>query len=478
MADAQLEKTIAKIEISGNKDYHFEATGEVLKFDGFLKVYRESKEEEDDEEAKGILPPLSIGQNLDLKIARATQRFTKPPARYTEAGLVKKLEELGIGRPSTYAPTISKIMEEDRGYIIKENRPGVERKYTELTLSENQIGEHQLSEMAGAISNRLIPTDLGMIVTDFLQEHFDDIMDYRFTANIEEQFDEIADGNRKWKEMLGDFYEPFHKDVEETLEQAKRATGQRELGKDEATGYTVAARMTRFGPVIQIGLREEVGEEEKPRFANLNPGQSIETITFDEAMELFKLPRALGEYEGSEVSVNNGRYGPYVKYGDAFVSLGRNADPMQITLDEAIELIKEKQKEDAPIYTYQEKPVTKGKGRFGPFIKWDGMFINIPKRYDPEDLNEQQIVELIEQKIEKEANRYIQKWEKEKIAIENGRWGPFIRFKRKSVKLPKNAEGKKMTSEEAANLSLEDVKKAIEAEIPNAFPKRKKKAVK
>lgn len=478
MAEARLEKTIVSIEISTQPDRQLRAEGEVLKFDGFLKMYMESTDDEEEDEVKGMLPPLSVGQALELNNMEVSQRFTRPPARFTEASLVKRLEELGIGRPSTYAPTISKIMEEARGYVKKESRPGTERSYKVLKLDNNKISEEVKSEITGATSNRLYPTDMGMIVTDFLDKHFPEIMDYSFTADIEKKFDEIADGHMIWNKMIDSFYDEFKDTVVETMEQAGRERGRRELGTDPESGHTVLVQMTRFGPVVQIGTKEEMGEDEKPRFANLQLGQSIETITYDEAMELFKLPREIGSWEGKEMMVNNGRYGPYVKWGDMFVSLPRGADPMEIGFDECVELVKAKLKENAPIYEYKGKPVTKGKGRFGPYIKWNDMFINIPKKHDPDDLSTDIIEELIEAKITKEANRYIKRWEDDKIAIENGRWGPFIRFGKKSVKLPKT-DGKYPPVEELKAMDIEDVKKLIEAEIPNAFKKKTtKKAAK
>ncbi|MBT8189648.1 MAG: type I DNA topoisomerase [Bacteroidia bacterium] len=457
MADAELEKTTVTIQSDANAN--FEAKGEVLKFDGFLKVYMESKDDSEDEDAKGILPPLSVGQKLDLDNIQAIERFTRPPSRYTEASLVKKLEELGIGRPSTYAPTITKIMEKERGYVTKESREGVERKYNVITLQNDEISSVQESEMTGATSNRLYPSDLGMLVSDFLSEHFNEIMTYSFTADIEDKLDQIASGKEEWHKMIEDFYGPFHETVEKTIAEAQRVKGRRELGKDPETGHTLLAQMTRFGPVVQIGTKEEVGEEGKPRFANLKPGQSIETIEFDEAMELFKLPITLGDYDGLEVIVNAGRFGPYVKHNEKFISLGRSADPMTVTMEQAIELIEAKKKEDAPIGTYKGHEITKGKGRFGPFLKWNELFINIPKRIDPETIKMEEAFELIEAKIEKEANRYIQQWTDEKIALENGRWGPFIRFKKKSFKLPKKDDGEKWTSEELKETPLDQVKK-------------------
>jgi len=461
MANAKLEKTNVDISISTASDRTLKATGEVLKFDGFLKVYMESTDEDEQEDAKGILPPLNVGQQLDLEVLKATQRFTRPPARYTEAGLVKKLEELGIGRPSTYAPTISKIMEEARGYVVKEKREGTPRDYKELTLSKTgELTDKVLTEMTGAISNRLVPTDIGKIVTDFLSEHFDEIMNYGFTADIEEKFDKIADGKAKWRDMLKEFYSPFHKDVEETLENAERAKGQRILGTDPKSGHQVFVNLTRFGPVIQIGTREEVGEESKPRFANLRPGQSMETINYDEAMELFKLPKTVGQFEDKDVEIGAGRFGPYVKFEEKFVSIPKGRDPLEVTLEEAIELIEQKRKEDAPIAEFDGLPVSKGKGRFGPFLKWNGMFINVNKKYDFDNLSPEDINTLVAAKKEKEANRYIKQWPKEKIALENGRWGPFIRVKKKSVKIPKE-KGEKLDPEVLKEWTLEDVKKII-----------------
>ena len=461
MADAKLEKTQVDIEISGNSNMLLLAEGEVLKFDGFLKVYLESKDDDNGEEAKGMLPPLSIGQVLELDHLKAEQKFTRPLARFTEAMLVKKLEELGIGRPSTYAPTISKIMEEGRGYVVKESRAGVERAYQVITLRDGEVTQQTNTEVTGATTNRLYPTDMGMVVSDFLEEHFEQVMNYGFTADIEKQFDQIAKGDFDWKKMISDFYGPFHEEVETTLENADRATGERVLGQDENTGKTILVRMSRFGPVVQIGAMDELEEDEKPRYANLRPGQSLETIELSEALELFQLPKILGDYDGKEVSIGAGRYGPYVKYNSGFISLPRGEDPLSVSLDRAIELIEEKKKSEAPFGYYEDKPITKGKGRFGPFLKWNDMFVNIPRRIDPETISLEQSIELIKAKAEKEANRYIHQWPDEKISVENGRWGPFIRFKKKSISFPK-VDGKKMDAETAKSLTLEDVKKIIE----------------
>jgi DNA topoisomerase-1 len=471
MADAELEKTIAKIDISTNQE-ELTATGEVIKFDGFLKIYMESRDDDDDDNnEEGRLPDLQIGQQLDFKEMLATERFTRPAARYTEASLVKKLEELGIGRPSTYAPTISTIMK--RNYVEKREREGIQREYRILKLANDKIQQIKETETTGADKGKLFPTDLGLVVTDFLQKHFDDVMDYGFTASIEEEFDKIAEGKMKWNKMVGSFYKPFHKDVEHTLENAERAVGERTLGKDPETGKPVTARMGRYGPMVQLGIADD---EEKPKFAKLKATQSIETITLDEALELFKLGAPLGEYEGQEISVNVGRYGPYVKMGDQFISIPRGEDLSAVDLERAIELIKEKQQADAPVAMYNEKPVTKGKGRFGPFIKWEGMFINVPRRYNFDNLSQHDINELIEAKVAKEANRYIQNWPEEKISIENGRWGPYIKFGKKMLKPGKKADDTKYTAEELATVSLEEVKKMIQVQLPGAFDKKTKKA--
>lgn len=471
MSEAEIEKTVVKIDISTMRDKQLEAVGEVLKFDGFLKVYLESTDDDEDEDTKGMLPPLRLQQSLDLNQMEATESFTRPAGRYTEASLVKKLEELGIGRPSTYAPTISKIMEEERGYVTKESREGTLRNFQQLTLKNGKIETKTKSEITGTTKNCLYPSDLGMVVSDFLSEHFSKIMDYSFTANVEDELDKIATEGLEWKNMLKKFYGPFHDSVENTMENAERAKGKRELGKDPISGYTVIAQMTRFGPVIQIGDREEVKEGEKPRFANMKPGQSMETITFEEAMELFKLPRVVGIVQGEEVLVNTGRYGPYVKMGEMFVNLPRNLDPMTITLDEAKVLIDAKLDENAPIGQYQNLPITKGKGRFGPFIKWNNLYINIPVRFKLETINESQAKELIEAKVEKEANRYIQNWPAEKISIENGRWGAYLKFGKNNLKIPK-IDGQKIEDEYLQTVPLDIVKTWIESEIPDAFKKK------
>jgi DNA topoisomerase-1 len=471
MADAQLERTIAKISVSTQPD-PLTATGEVLRFDGFLKVYTEGRDEEDGEEAnEGMLPPLAIGQEPAFQEMIATQRFTRPQPRYTEASLVKKLEELGIGRPSTYAPTISTIQQ--RGYVERKDRDGNKREYEVLVLKKDEISQRKESENVGAERQKLFPTDLGMVVTDFLAENFEKVMDYNFTARIEEEFDEIAAGRQQWNTMIANFYTPFHEQVNQTMEHAGRVKGEHELGMDPTSGKPVVARLGRFGPMIQIGTTED---EEKPRFATLKPNQSIETITLDEALDLFKLPFSLEPYEDKEVVVGAGRFGPYVKWGEQFISIPKGEDPLNVDRARAIELISEKQQADAPIGHYNGEPITKGKGRFGPFIKFGDLFINVPRAYDFDHLSQKDMNELIEKKLEKESNRFIKQWEAEKISIENGRWGPFIRFAKKMLKIDKKEDGARYTAEEAADLSLDEVKKMIVAQLPTAFDKKTKKA--
>lgn len=482
MAEAAFEKTTAKIDISTRKE-DFVANGEVMKFDGFLKVYIESTDEEEqeinleDDSENSILPPLNKGQKLSLREMNATERYSRPPARYTEASLVKKLEELGIGRPSTYAPTISTI--QNRGYVLKEEREGKKRNFQVINLKNGKIFSDVRTENTGAEKNKLFPTDIGAVVNDFLVEHFKGIVDFNFTASVEKEFDEIAQGMKNWTEMLRSFYNPFHAEVETTLQNANRASGERDLGVDPESGKKISVRIGRFGPFVQIGESAESEENEKPKYASLRAGQMIETITLSEALELFKLPFQLESYEGKEVSVGLGRFGPYIKWGESFISLPKGEDPLSVNMDRAVEIINEKNLADAPIAHFQGLGVTKGKGRFGPFIKWNNLFINVPARYNFDKLGQQEIEELISKKIEKESNRFIQQWEAEKIAIENGRWGAFIRFGKLMLKLGKNPEtNDKFTAEELAVLPLETVKKLIIEQVPDAFTPKVKKLVK
>jgi len=449
MSEARLERTNVKIKVDSSQTVNeqFVANGEMITFDGFLKVYLEGSDDENVEQS-GLLPELKVADSLANKFITATQRFTRPPARYTEASLVKKLEELGIGRPSTYAPTISTI--QNRNYVEKGSVDGAERSYTQLILETNSIKEKNLSERVGSDKGKLVPTDIGTIVTDFLVNHFESILDYNFTAKVEESFDDIAEGKENWREMMKDFYKGFHPQVEDVSENAERESGERILGEDPKTGRQVSVRLGRFGPMVQIGTSED---EEKPQFASLGPDQQLSSITFEEAMSLFQLPKALGHYKDEEVEVNNGRFGPYVRFGKKFVSLPKGVDPLSVELDEAITYIKEKEKADAPIYMYQGLDVTKGKGRFGPFIKWNNMFINVNKKYDWDNLSEEDIVTLIEDKIQKEKDKLIHVWETEGIRVEKARWGRHNVIKGKQkVELAKTVDVSKMTLEEAKAL--------------------------
>ncbi|WP_417854442.1 type I DNA topoisomerase [Xanthomarina gelatinilytica] len=453
MSDAELERTNVKISASTHNDI-FTANGEVITFEGFLKVYLEGTDDEDSEQ-EGMLPAMKTNEALLNNYITATERYTRAPYRYTEASLVKQLEELGIGRPSTYAPTISTI--QNRNYVEKGTVEGVERNYSQLTLKNGQVKEKVLTEKVGSDKGKLVPTDIGMIVTDFLVNHFEHILDYNFTAKVEEDFDDIAEGKVDWTKMMKDFYKDFHPTVEDVQENAERESGERVLGTDPKTGRQVSVRLGKFGPMVQIGTAEE---EEKPQFASLSPDQQLNTITFEEAMDLFKLPKQLGTYQGKDVEVNNGRFGPYVKHGDSFVSLPAGVDPLSVELDDAIVLIKEKQKADAPIYTYQGLPVQKGKGRFGPFIKWNNMFINVNKKYDWDNLSDSDIVELIEDKIQKEKDKLIHHWEEEGIRVEKARWGRHNVIQGKTkIELPKTVDVSDMTLEEAKALIAEKAPK-------------------
>lgn len=473
MENAKIEKTV--IEIGNPKlPQHFEAQGEVIIFDGFLKAYGIVKTEDDDDESnEKLLPKVKVGEILDYKTITATEKFTKPAARFTEAGLVKKLEELGIGRPSTYAPTIQTI--QNREYVDKREIEPQTREIIKMTLGKSGVKKEVLEEKFGGDKNKFVPTDIGEVVNDFLTDNFAEILDYGFTARVEEGFDEIANGDQKWKEMMTDFYSKFHPRIEDVEENADRATGERILGVDPKSGKNVHARIGRFGPMIQIG---EQDDEEKPTFASLMANQNIATITLEEALELFKLPFDLQEVDGQPVSVGVGRFGPYVKWGETYISIPKGENPLSVNQERAEEIINEKKRADAPIATYKGEPVTKGAGRFGPFIKYKSVFVNVPKRYDFDNLSQTDINELIDAKLDKEANRYIQQWEKEKIAIENGRWGPFIKFGKANFKIPKKADDTKYEAEELKEISLDEVKKWITEQDPKAFAEKKKPAAK
>ncbi|MCF6167110.1 type I DNA topoisomerase [Lutibacter sp.] len=446
MSDAQLERTNVKVTNSNNNKV-FTANGEMIKFDGFLKVYLEGTDNED-EEQEGMLPKMNTGEVLTTEYITATERYTKAPYRYTEASLVKRLEELGIGRPSTYAPTISTIQK--REYVEKGSIEGTDRNYMQLTLKNDKVIAKELTEKVGSDKGKLIPTDIGNIVNDFLVENFSNILDFGFTAKVESEFDEIAEGKEDWIAMIKEFYNKFHPIVEDVAANAERAKGERLLGVDPASGKNVYARLGRFGAMVQIG---EATDEEKPKFASLQGNQTLSSITYEEAMDLFKLPKTIGDYEDIDVIVANGRFGPYIKYDSLFVSIPKGENPMSIDINRAIELIQEKQKADAPIAEYENLPVQKGVGRFGPFLKWNGVYINVNKKYDFDNLTKEDIVELIEEKKRKDIEKVLHNWEEEGIRVEKARWGRSNILKGKiKIELPKTVDATKLTLEEVKDI--------------------------
>ena len=432
MKPAELEKTNIKIS-SSNRSELFTANGEVIKFDGYLKLYQVSKDD-DSAEDDGILPRFNENEILNLEDLFATQKFSRPPYRYSEASLVKKLEELGIGRPSTYAPTISTV--QNRGYVEKGSTEAKSRNVIKVSISNGVISENTLSEKFGSDKGKLIPTDIGMIVTDFLKNHFEYIMDYNFTAKVEQDFDNIASGKKDWTEMMKSFYGKFHPVVEDVQQNATRESGKRVLGSHPENDKEVSVRLGKFGPMVQIGT---VDDEEKPKFASLPQDFQIESVTLDQALSLFELPRTLGEFQGETLEANNGRYGPYIKFGKKFVSIPAGKSPTSISLEDAIVIIEDKIKADAPIHVYENMDVQKGKGRFGPYIKWNNIFINVNKKYDWDNLSIDDIEELIEEKKQKEKDKVIHNWEEEGIKVEKGRWGKFYLIKsKKKILLDKN----------------------------------------
>lgn len=451
MANAEIEKTVATIGISTTPET-LTASGEVITFDGFLKVYMESSDEDDDEEAKNMLPPISIGQELKLGDMKARQEFSRPPSRYTEASLVKKLEELGIGRPSTYAPTITTIQK--REYVVKEVREGKERNYKVLTLKDDHISQDLLTEITGAEKNKLFPTNTAMVVNDFLVEHFPDITDYSFTSEIEQEFDEIATGKLEWKKMIDNFYRPFHKKVLVTEQVERSAAGKnRELGVDPKTGKNVYVKLGKFGAYVQVGENPDDNGGEKPKFASLRPGQFIENITLEDALELMKLPRQMGDFEEKPVVVAIGRFGPYVSHDKKFVSIPKDFDPYTISYDQAVELIHNKRIADAnrTIKVFAENPdIQVLNGRFGPYIKAGTKNVKIPKDKDPKELTLEECVELAANAPERK--------------------GRFGRFAAKKTEAPAADKEKKAPAKKAA------VKKTAAKKAPakKAVAKKKK----
>lgn len=445
MSDAKLERTNVKIE-ANNHDEVFTASGEVLLFEGFLKVYLEGHDD-DEEEQEGMLPVMKVNEKLQNNYITATERYSRAAARYTEASLVKKLEELGIGRPSTYAPTISTII--NRNYVEKGNLEGLERNYTQLTLQSGKFEEKLLKENTGSDKGKLVPTDIGTIVTDFLVKNFGNILDYNFTAKVEHDFDEIAEGNIEWTKMMQEFYDKFHPTVKDVEANADRESGERILGVDPASGKPVSVRLGKFGPMAQIGD----AEDEDKKFASLRHEQNIGNITLEEALNLFLLPKNLGLYKGEEVEVSNGRYGPYVRHGSVFISLPRGEDPLDVSMVRAQELIDEKAIADAPIAVYKGEGVQKGTGRFGPFIKWNGIFINVSKKYNFDNLSQSDVEALIEDKLQKNIDKVLHNWEDEGILVEKARWGRSVITKGKiKIELSKDVDATKLTLAEVQEM--------------------------
>jgi DNA topoisomerase-1 len=465
MADAELERTVFSIK-SSKENARFRAQGEVIVFDGFLKVYLEGKDDDNDEENEaGLLPNLKKADKVLAQQITATERFSRPPSRYSEAALVKKLEELGIGRPSTYAPTISTI--QNRNYVEKGADEGEKRDYTVLTLQNQKIQVKKNKEITGSNKGKLIPTDIGYVVNDFLVNHFESILAYNFTAKVEQDFDEIAAGSLEWTEMMSGFYDVFHPKVEDVAQNADRESGERILGTDPDSGKPISVRLGRFGPMAQIG---EPDDDDK-KFASLKPDQNIGTITLQEALDLFKLPHDLGAYKNEILQVNIGRFGPYVRFGKSYISIPKGIDPLEVTLEQAIEWVEEKLAADAPIATYENKPVQKGKGRFGPYLKWNSIFVNIPKAYDFENLSDEDIQTLISEKVKKDKEKLVKEWKEEGIKLEKNRYG---KIEVKKGKLKKQLNPKV----DAAKLTLEEAKELLGINKTAAVAKKKKPASK
>jgi len=462
MTDAEVEKTTITIAISTQPKHTFLAKGEIILFEGFLKAYAGTSHFAHDDV---ILPDVVQGESLHYNSMTALERRSKPPARYSEATLVKKLEELGIGRPSTYAPTIAKITSPNRGYITKETRDGELTVYKQFQLKKGTLDAQTVSEVAGAQKNKLFASDIGILVTDFLCEHFSDIMDYSFTAEVEDKLDDIAQGQDVWTDVIDHYYKPFAKSVKSTLDQAERVTGERILGKDPKTGHTVLVRISKFGPVVQIGHGEELVDDAKPQYASLLPNQALESITLDEALTLFSLPKSLGEYKGHDIIITRGRFGPYLTYNGMSVSLDKRVDPFAVTPEQAHEAIEHKLVEIAPVAEHDGIPITKGKGRFGPYLKWGDTFVAITKKsgIDFDAIDPKKAVELVKEKIVKDAEKLLHSWLDGKVTLIKGRWGATLRIKGKRgfIALPKQEDGSKYTAESLSLLDDAQIKKLL-----------------
>ena len=425
MSLAKIDKTVVSVQ-SRTIDLTFTAEGEVINFDGFLKVYSSLKDDDSEKDISIDLPKLNIGDDLNKKAILITENFSKPPFRYTEASLVRKMEELGIGRPSTYAPTITTVM--NRKYVFKGTDDSKKREILQIIVND-KIKRQKVEESYGSNKGKLVPSEVGKLVNDFLCNNFQNIIDYNFTADVENNFDLIASGKKQWKEIINEFYNPFNDKVSEVEKNAKRETGERILGSDPKSGRQVSVKLGKFGPMVQIG---KVDDEEKPLFASLLPDQKISNVTIEDALRLFELPFKVGEYEGKEVISNIGRYGPYIKYEKTFISIPQGLTPFTISIEKSVELILNKQKENKPLINYEGFDVTKGKGRFGPYIKWNGTFINVNKNYDFENLSDEDCIKLITDKKAKDAEKILKVWDSEKISIEKGRWGKIFIIKGKS----------------------------------------------
>lgn len=505
MADAELEKTVITIDAhpqplpSGGEQkkqvlpnspslmergqggdageaINFIAIGEIILFDGFLKVYMEGSDEEE-ENGEGILPAVLVGQQVSMQEISATQRFTLPPARYTEASLVKKLESLGIGRPSTYAPTISTIVK--RNYVVKELREGKDRQYNTFLLKDSTISSDTKTEITGAEKGKLYPTDIGMIVNDFLQLYFPNIMDYQFTARVEEEFDEIAEGKMSWKEMLKEFYVPFHKTVESTTEDSERASGEKILGKDPKTGKEVLVRVGRFGPMAQIGKQND---KQKPKYASMRKGQMIDTITLEEALDLFKLPRTLGQHDGKEIIISIGRFGPYIKYGEEYISLPKTEDPYSISLERVIEILTSPRL-PRTLGQYEGQNVIAAKGFFGNYLKHGSTNASLPKRFDPFLVTLEEAIEILKVKIQKDKEKHIKSWaEDRRVKVVIGRYGPCIQAGKRFFKIPAGKKPLELELEEC--LVIAGIKKGtkvkgqVESEVKENTKEKKIKSYK
>jgi DNA topoisomerase I len=468
MAKAEMEKTVITLEDNGKKS-KFQAEGEVIRFDGFLKVYMESKDdEEEDGENEGLLPAVTVGDGVEVQQIKALERYARPAPRYSEASLVKKLEELGIGRPSTYAPTITTIQK--RQYVTTESRDGKQRKIAEITLVGKEITEEVKVEKYGAEKNKLFPSDMGMLVTDFLSANFDAIMDYGFTASVEKQFDEIANGNQAWQDMLTGFYGPFHAAVDTTMESAERVTGERILGVHPVNGRQVSVRMGKFGPFVQIGVKDE---EEKLIYASLQQGQTIETVTMETALKLFELPREVMVYDGEAVIAGIGRYGPYLKRGDKYFNVEKGTDLIAMTEEECKAILDDAMKGvqfPLKVGDYNGVSLEVSKGRFGPYIKYQSQFVSIPKGQDPETVTLEQAIALVEAKVAGDKAAVLKAFtEDANISILNGRYGPYIKSGKDNVPIPKDKQWDALTFAEVAELCKGFVKK------PKAASFKKKK---